>query len=105
MADIWAQLARYRQVKVLPDGLRILLRPLGKDDTNQLATLFERASAEDLERFRSDPTDRHVVSGWVENFTDTRYKVDTFDLTLGFSKILEVWGDPRTYGFTITYTF
>ena len=25
MADIWAQLARYRQLKVLPDGMRVLL--------------------------------------------------------------------------------
>lgn len=67
MADLWAQLARYRQVKVLPDGLRVLLRPLGKDDTEQLAALFEHAAAEDLERFRSDPTDQQVVEGWVEN--------------------------------------
>jgi len=51
------------------------------------------------------PDGRIEVSGWVENFMDTRYKVDTFDLTLGFDEILEVWGDPRTYGFTITYTF
>jgi len=51
------------------------------------------------------PDARIEVSGWVENFTDSRYKTDTFDLTLGFSEILEVWGDPRTYGFTVTYTF
>ena len=67
MADMWSQLARYRQVKVLPDGLRILLRPLSKDDTDKLAALFERAAPEDLERFRSDPTDYQVVAGWVEN--------------------------------------
>jgi RimJ/RimL family protein N-acetyltransferase len=67
MADIWAQLARYRQVKVLPDGLRILLRPLNKQDTAQLATLFERALPEDLERFRSDPTDRQVVESWIRD--------------------------------------
>lgn len=67
MADTWAQLARYRQVKVLPDGLRILLRPLDKGDADCLAALFERAWPEDLERFRSDPTDREVVEGWVEN--------------------------------------
>jgi RimJ/RimL family protein N-acetyltransferase len=60
-------LARYRQVKVLPDGLRILLRPLDKDDTDRLAALFERAMPEDLERFRSDPTNRHVVESWVRN--------------------------------------
>jgi RimJ/RimL family protein N-acetyltransferase len=67
MADIWAQLARYRQVKVLPDGLRLLVRPLAKGDTDKLADLFARAAPEDLERFRSDPTDRHVVESWVEN--------------------------------------
>ncbi len=67
MADLWEQLARYRQVKVLPDGLRVLLRPLDKGDADALARLFERAPPEDLERFRSDPTDRRVVEGWVEN--------------------------------------
>ena len=67
MADLWAQLARYRQVKVLPDGLRLLLRPLGEDDTDALADLFARAAPEDLERFRSDPTNRQVVEGWVSN--------------------------------------
>ena len=65
MADMWAQLARYRQVKVLPDGLRILLRPLGKDDAELLYNLFARAVPQDLERFRSNPTDRLVVDKWV----------------------------------------
>jgi len=67
MADLWAQLARYRQVKVLPDGLRVLLRPLAKGDSEKLVTLFERAVPEDLERFRSNPTDRAVVEGWVRD--------------------------------------
>jgi RimJ/RimL family protein N-acetyltransferase len=67
MADMWAQLARYRQVKALPDSLRILLRPLSKDDSDKLADLFERAAPEDLDRFRSDPTDYQVVEGWIEN--------------------------------------
>jgi len=67
MADIWAQLARYRQVKVLPEGLRVLLRPLGTQDAVKLGDLFARAAAQDLERFRSDPTDRDVVRGWVDD--------------------------------------
>lgn len=66
MADIWAQLERYRQVKVLPDGLRLLLRPLAKGDTDGLADLFARAAPEDLDRFRSDPTDREVIETWIE---------------------------------------
>jgi L-amino acid N-acyltransferase YncA len=64
MTEIWAQLARYRQVKALPDGLRVLLRPMDENDTDKLAALFEHAVPEDLERFRSDPTDRCVVEGW-----------------------------------------
>ena len=67
MADILTQLAHYRQIKALPDGLRVLLRPLGKDDTDKLADLFARAVPEDLERFRSGPMDREVVGGWVED--------------------------------------
>ena len=67
MADIWAQLARYRQVKVLPDGMRVLLRPLGGGDAELLYHLFERATPEDLERFRSNPTDRQVVESWIED--------------------------------------
>jgi RimJ/RimL family protein N-acetyltransferase len=72
MTDIWAQLAHYRQVKVLPDGLRVLLRPMTADDADGLALLFERAQAEDLERFRSDPTDRRVVQQWAEQLDLSR---------------------------------
>ena len=66
MPDIWGQLARYRQIKVLPDGLRILLRPLGDGDTDKLYELFARATSQDLERFRSEPPDRAIVECWVE---------------------------------------
>jgi L-amino acid N-acyltransferase YncA len=66
MAAILQQLARYRQIKVLPDGLRVLLRPLGDGDTDMLYDLFARASAEDLERFRSQPPNRNIVEVWVE---------------------------------------
>jgi iron complex outermembrane receptor protein len=43
------------------------------------------------------------VAGWVRNITDQQYKVDVFDVSREFSTILEVWGDPRTYGVTLTY--
>ena len=66
MADVWEQLSRYRQLKVLPDGLRILLRPLGTGDTDKLYALFARATPQDLERFRSEPPDRGIVECWVE---------------------------------------
>lgn len=51
------------------------------------------------------PDGRIEVTGWVENFTNQYYKDDVFDLTRQFREILEVWGDPRTYGVTLTYTW
>jgi RimJ/RimL family protein N-acetyltransferase len=67
MSEIWKQLARYRKVKTLADGSRLLLRPLQKEDKEALVDLFARASAQDLEWFRSDAADRKVVESWVDN--------------------------------------
>lgn len=49
------------------------------------------------------PDGRIEIAGWVQNFLNQYYKEDVFDLTRDFNTILEVWGDPRTYGFTVTY--
>jgi len=67
MSDIWDQLARYRKVKTLPDGSRLLLRPLQKGDRQALVDLFARASREDLEWYRIDAADPKVVESWVEH--------------------------------------
>jgi RimJ/RimL family protein N-acetyltransferase len=67
MTDIWEQLARYRQVKMLPSGSRLLLRPLAQEDRQGLVDLFARASKEDLEYFRDDAGDPAVVESWVDN--------------------------------------
>jgi RimJ/RimL family protein N-acetyltransferase len=67
MGDIWTQLANYRKMKTLPDGSRLLLRPLSKDDKEALVDLFARASEEDLMYFRDDAADPVVVESWVDN--------------------------------------
>jgi hypothetical protein len=41
----------------------------------------------------------------VRNFTDIRYKIDVFDFSRGDNTILGVWGDPRTYGLTLSYAW
>jgi iron complex outermembrane receptor protein len=51
------------------------------------------------------PDGRIEVAGWVQNLFDERYKIDAFDLSIEFNEILEVWGDPRTYGLTVTYSW
>jgi len=61
------ELARYRYVKALPSGKRLLLRPLSGDDKHSLMGLFARASRQDLEYFRSDAGDPAVVERWVDN--------------------------------------
>ena len=69
MADLWTQLARYRKVKTLPDGTKLLLRPLDKTEADKqgLTDLFARAPEEDLEYFRHDAADPAIVARWVDN--------------------------------------
>jgi outer membrane receptor protein involved in Fe transport len=50
--------------------------------------------------------DGHIeLAFWVRNFTDEQYKVDAFDLSEAFELVLEVWGEPRTYGVSLSVTF
>jgi outer membrane receptor protein involved in Fe transport len=51
------------------------------------------------------PDGRFEIAGWVENFTNQRYKIDVFDISLGENSILEVWNDPRMYGLTLSAYF
>jgi len=51
------------------------------------------------------PDERIEISGWVQNLLDKEYKVDSFDVTREYDTILEVWGDPRTYGVSLWYNF
>jgi RimJ/RimL family protein N-acetyltransferase len=72
MSEIWAQLERYRHMRTLPDGRRLLLRPLAAADRQGFLDLFARASKADLEYFRSDAGDPAVVSQWVDSLDLTR---------------------------------
>jgi iron complex outermembrane receptor protein len=45
------------------------------------------------------------VSGWVRNITDEAYRVQSFDLTDDFQFVADYYGDPRTYGFTVSLYF
>jgi outer membrane receptor protein involved in Fe transport len=48
------------------------------------------------------PDDRIELSFWVSNLLEEEYKVDVFDLARQSNTILEVWGEPRTYGVTLS---
>jgi iron complex outermembrane receptor protein len=50
--------------------------------------------------------ERYQVSGWVRNLTDEAYLSQTFDQSgPGMKTVLEVYGDPRTYGITVGIYF
>ena len=65
--NTWTQLGRYRYIRTLPGGERLLLRPLAKSDEQGLVDLFSRASPEDLAYFRDDAGDPAVVRSWVQS--------------------------------------
>lgn len=67
MTEVWEQLARYRKLKTLPSGNRLLLRPLCRKDRQNLEGLFARASKQDLELFRSDAGNPAVIKSWVDD--------------------------------------
>jgi iron complex outermembrane receptor protein len=48
------------------------------------------------------PGDRIELAFWISNIFDEEYKIDAFDLTREFNTIREVWGEPRTYGVTLS---
>jgi L-amino acid N-acyltransferase YncA len=60
------QLATYRRLVTLNDGLRVLIRPLTKADKEQLLKLFADAPQDDLDYFRSDASDPKMVASWCD---------------------------------------
>ena len=41
------------------------------------------------------------VTGWVRNIENRYYKVQSFDITESFNFVLDAYGAPRTFGFTV----
>ena len=51
------------------------------------------------------PGGRIEVAAWVRNFMDQKYTIDVFDLTRQYKTLLEVWGEPRTFGATFSLLY
>lgn len=56
----------YRNVVTLKDGVRVLLRPVVKDDEEELINLFAPISNEDFRYLRDNVRDPAVIQGWCE---------------------------------------
>jgi acetyltransferase len=60
-------ITHFRQLGTLADGTRVLLRPLLREDREELHTLFNTVSHEDRQFMRSDVTDKNLVQSWIDN--------------------------------------
>ena len=45
------------------------------------------------------------VLAFVRNFLDKEYRVQSFDLTSSNGILIEVYGEPQTFGAAITFRF
>jgi RimJ/RimL family protein N-acetyltransferase len=59
-------IAHFRQLGTLADGTRVLLRPLLREDREELRALFSSASPEDLQFMRSDVANRDTIDSWID---------------------------------------
>lgn len=61
------QLTHYRHIITLPDGLRVLLRPLVPKDRDSLVALFANLPPDETQFFRSNINNPEVVAAWAEH--------------------------------------
>jgi L-amino acid N-acyltransferase YncA len=59
--------ANYRKMTTLPNGLHATVRLLNAADRDGLLALFGCATKDDLQYFRDDVTNRELVSSWAEH--------------------------------------
>jgi len=60
-------IANYRKMTTLPNGLHVTVRLLTAADRDELLGLFTCATKDDLQYFRDDVTNRELVSSWAEH--------------------------------------
>ncbi len=51
------------------------------------------------------PDENLEVAFWVTNVTDQQYLVDVFDLSREYNEVLQVWGEPRMMGVTVSFYY
>ncbi|MCS5636877.1 MAG: TonB-dependent receptor plug domain-containing protein [Myxococcota bacterium] len=51
------------------------------------------------------PDEDLEVAFWMSNVTDQQYLVDVFDLSREYREVLQVWGEPRMMGVTVSFFY
>jgi GNAT superfamily N-acetyltransferase len=67
VVDSVDQLVSYRHLVTLPDGIRVLVRPLVPRDREALLELFHGLPADETQFFRSNVSDPGMVATWAES--------------------------------------
>lgn len=60
------EIVNYRNLIVLKDGTKVLLRALTQDDQDDLIKMFSNAHERDVRFLRDDVKDRAVIETWIE---------------------------------------
>ena len=66
------QLALYRHLITLQNGIRVLLRPLVPKDRDALLALFSALPPDELQFFRSNVANPELVASWAESVDYTQ---------------------------------
>jgi len=61
------EITTYRNLVVLKDGAKVLLRAITPDDIEGLTTMFSQARNRDVRYLRDDVKDPAVIESWCEN--------------------------------------
>ncbi|MDE0884343.1 MAG: TonB-dependent receptor [Myxococcota bacterium] len=79
---------------------KVFLDPQGMDLISMPAYWYV-----DLRLSYTNENEDIEVAFWMTNVTDAQYLVDVFDLSRDNSEILQVWGEPRMMGVTVSFFY
>ncbi len=66
------EIETHRDVVTLRDGVRVLIRPLTREDKEMLVEFFKHVSDEDLRYVRHNVRDRSVIEQWCDDLDYNR---------------------------------
>jgi L-amino acid N-acyltransferase YncA len=61
------ELKTHRDVVTLKDGVRVLLRPMQKEDHDALTTFYNAVSEDDMRYMRHNVKDPAIIQSWCDN--------------------------------------
>jgi len=66
------QIISYRKIVTLKDGVNVLLRPMTRDNAQELIDLFSPVTDEDLRYLRHNVRDKKLINSWCKDLDYSR---------------------------------